>query len=249
MRAVYTLAVVLLFLQACGDDFAEAQRVGTIDAFEAYLEANPQGRHRIEAEAVLETKYLEAAGEAQTLEAYDRYLERFPNGTLRERVLGEREGFLFAWARETGTVEGWDRYLGEYPSASRERVAQAEKLKRVASYVGQLAWTPLVVQPINLARDPSGPKNGFSLTSQVTNNGDRTVSDLRFTVRMLAPSGATIQRKEWPLVAPRWPVPVREESKQPLKPGETRTWEYTTEDPAPGTWEQAAELRPTYIAF
>lgn len=249
MLRLLSPAAILIFLLACADDFAVAQQADTLEAYQNYLDENPSGRHRIEAEALLETKYLEAAHAEGSLEAYDRYLERFPEGALRERVLEEREGFLFGWSRDRGTVEGWDRYLSEYPSASRERLAKAKILRRVASYADQIVVAPLKVEAINLARDPNGPKNGWSLSTQVTNNGDKTVKDLRFTVRMLAPSGSTIASHEWPLVAPRWPVPVREEDKVPMKPGETRPWEYTTEDPAPGKWKQAADLRPTYIAF
>ncbi|MCB9693427.1 MAG: hypothetical protein H6736_16560 [Alphaproteobacteria bacterium] len=249
MARLLSVAALLAFLAACGDDFAAAQKAHTIDAYEAYLKDHPTGRHTLDATAVLETLYLEEARKNGTLEAYDRYLTRFPKGDLHARALEERETFLYEWALSAGTVEGWDRFLGEYPSTSRERKAEAKKLREVATYVQKLQWSPLKMAQINLARDPSGPKNGWELTSEVTNAGDRTVKDLVFTVDLLGPAGTSIAKDDWPLVASVWHLPLPEERKVPMKPGETRTWVWTSEDPAPGKWKQEATIRPTRIAF
>lgn len=243
------LLLALCLLTACGDDFATAQQAGTIEAFETYLEENPSGRHQLAAVAVLETLYLEAAREAGTLEAYDRYLARFPNGDLRTKVLEERESFLFAWAKERGTAEGWSRFLHEYPSADKKRKAEALRLMLVASYAPDLSWTDLVIEPVNLAEDPNGPKNGWGFRTTVTNNGDRTLTDLRFTLDLTSEAGSVIASNEWPVVAKVWPLPIEDEHKVPMKPGDTRVWSWSQEDPAPGRWKQGAKLRPTRITF
>jgi hypothetical protein len=239
----------ILTFTACGDDFAATQADGSLEAYEAYLEANPSGRHTLAATSVLETKYLERAREQKRLEAYDAYLERFPDDTLRDRVLEEREGFLFDWAMERRTEAGWDRFLTEYPKADRKRKDTAKRLRKVDAYAPKLSWTPLVVEPVNLAENPDGPKDGWGFTTSVTNDGPRTITDLRFTLELMSPKNTVITASEWPLVAPVWPLPIEEEHKVPMRPGETRVWRWSSEDPAPGTWKQETRFRPTRIAF
>jgi hypothetical protein len=112
-----------------------------------------------------------------------------------------------------------------------------------------LSWTELVIEPVNLAEDPNGPKNGWGFTSTVTNKGTRLVRDLRFTITLKSPAGADITHAEWPVVAKVWPLPIEDEHKVPMKPGDTRVWSWTSDDPAPGVWKQQATLVPTRIAF
>ncbi|MCB9675557.1 MAG: hypothetical protein H6737_10600 [Alphaproteobacteria bacterium] len=250
MRRILLLcSLSLATLTACGDDFASAQADGSIEAFEKYLADNPKGRFRIQAKAQLETLYLEDARKQGSLEAYDRYLERFPEGDLREKAKAEREQFLFDWAKLESTEAAWEKFLGEYPKADKKRLAEAKRLKAVASYADQLAWTDLVVEPTNLAEDPKGPKDGWGFTMEVTNNGTKTLKDLRFTVEYLGPNpGQVLDSREWPVVAKDWGIPMEEEKKVPMKPGETRTWFWSVGG-LPEIWEQKARVFPSRVAF
>lgn len=243
------MIAALVLLVACGDDFADAQALGTIEAFEAYLEANPNGRYRIEAESQLETLYLDEARANPSLEAYDRYLERWPKGVLRDKAVEEREQYLYEWAKQNGKAAAWDRFLKEYPRANDKRLREAKRRREVAGYVEHLAWTELTIEPANLAEDPDGPKDGFAFSMDVTNNGEKTIKDLRFTIDYLDKLDRTLDSREWPVVAERWPVPMEEEKKVPMKPGETRTWLWTSANPDPKYWANKARVTPSRIAF
>jgi len=249
MKRLLLLTALLLATTACGDDFADAQSVGTIDAFEEYLENNPNGRFRIQALAQLETMYLDQAQKGGGLEMYDRYLERFPEGDMRGKAVTQREKYLFDWALEQGDLEAWDKFLTEYPKPNKKWAKRARRLRDVAAYVDQLSWTDLVIEPVNMAEDPKGPKDGWGFSMQVTNNGTKFISDLRFTIDYLGPKeGQVLKSNEWPVVAKNWGVPMEEEKKLPMKPGQTRTW-FWSDNGIPEIWEQKARVTPTRLVL
>ena len=252
MRSVrFTLPLLLLLstgVVGCGDGFADAQAAGTIEAFEQYLADNPDGRFKLEATAQLETLYLERARKEKTLAAYDAYLERFPEGDIREKVLAEREKFLFEDAKRTATVAAWDQFLTEYPKAKKERLKEAKRLKTVAEYRDQLSWTDLTIEPVNLAENPDGPKDGWGFSMEVTNNGDKTIEDLRFTIEYLTADDNVLDAREWPVVAANWGVPMEEEKKVPMKSGETRTW-FWSAGGLSDKWNNTARVTPTRLTF
>ncbi len=121
-------------------------------------------------------------------------------------------------------------------------------MSKVAAYRDGMKWTDLTIEPVNLAENPDGPKDGWGFTMQVTNQGDKTVTDLRFTLDYLGPEGQVLDSKEWPVVAKKWPLPIEEEKKVPMKPGETRTW-FWSDGGLPEIWEKGARVYPTRISF
>ncbi len=251
MRTARSLLLLLALSTAasgCGDGFADAQAAGTIDAFEQYLKDNPDGRFAMEATAQLETLYLEKARQEKTLDAYDAYLERFPEGDIRDKVLAEREKFLFEDAKRNATVEAWNQFLEEYPKADKKRMREAKRLLAVAEYRDQLSWTDLSIAKVNLAEDPKGPKDGWGFTMEVTNKGDKTIRDLRFTIDYLDDEGHVLDSREWPVVAENWGVPMEEEKKVPMKSGETRTW-FWSAGGLPEKWNETAQVTPTRLYF
>ena len=57
--------------------------------------------------------------------------------------------------------------------------------------------------------------------------GDEVITDMRLKIHYLNEQGASLMAKTWPVVAPTYPVPIEEEKKVPIQPGETRTWWWT----------------------
>lgn len=243
MRSLFLLGL----LAGCSDPFAAANDADTVEAYESYLQQNPNGRFVIQARSRLETLMLEAAAEARSLEAYDTYLERFPEGALRDRARGEREALLFALAKEENTAETWQKYVAEYPKARKERKQFAERMLKVHEYLPNLGLSAPRTQQINLAEDPDGPLNGWSFQVDVENKGKKTLSDVRLTVQYLAAGGGVAGEKEWPLVAEYWMVPAAEEQKAPFRPGQSRTWEWTTGD-VPDRWDRQVRVFVSRIA-
>jgi hypothetical protein len=245
MRLVWIL--VVLSLAGC-DPFPEVRKVDTIEGYEAYIAEHADSTFVSEARARLEVLYLEKARAERTLEAYDAYTSKFPQGVYRKEAYIEREAFMWAWADATNTADAWERYLKEYPSHDARKVKDARRRKECATYLPNLAWTPVAMKKVNLAEDPNGELNGWMFSSDVTNNGPQTITYLQLTLRFKDTSGKTIGDARWPVVSENYGIPVEEEKKIPIKPGETRTWSYTTGDIPPG-WSEQTELVATGILF
>jgi hypothetical protein len=235
-------------LIACGDGFQAAQEADSIEAYEAYLQANPEGRFSLQANSRLESLYLETAAQEKSLEAYDRYLERFPEGALHEKGLNERESFLFAWANEQNTAASWQRFLDEYPKGKKERKQKARRLIKVHEYLEHLDVSEAEMSQVNLAEDPEGPLDGWGFQVMVTNNGPKTIETMHLTIEYLGDEGVVLGQREWGLVAPFWPTPIEEERKVPMKPGDTRPWDWTTGS-MPDGWAKRVRVYPSRIAF
>ena len=153
-------SALLMLLVACGDNFSSVQAEDTIEAYEAFIANNEGSPWLLQANDRLETLYLDKAAKEKSLEAYDGYLTRFPEGKLRPRALSEREGFLFDWAKAEANEAGWRKFLDEYPKADRARRLEAERMVQVHEYLGKVKLSETRAQPVNLAEDPNGPKDG-----------------------------------------------------------------------------------------
>ncbi|NCG20859.1 MAG: hypothetical protein GWP91_17765, partial [Rhodobacterales bacterium] len=229
-----------------GAGWADIHPTDTIAAWEGYLEENPEGRWVMEANSRLESLYLEKAKEEKSLEAYDVYLERFPEGHLREQGLDERESFLFNWANSTNTMESWTQFLEEYPKADKRRKSAAKSMINVHKYLPNLEVGAPMMKQINLAEDPEGPLDGWEFSCEVTNNGEATIESIHLTIQYLSTGGGIVGSKEWPVVAPFWRIPIEEEYKQPIKPGETRIWKWTTGN-MPDSWSRQNRIYASRI--
>ncbi|TVQ89426.1 MAG: hypothetical protein EA397_15315 [Deltaproteobacteria bacterium] len=239
--------ILLLLLIGC-DNFAEVRAADTIEAYEAYLETNPEGRTALEARTRLETLYIERARSERTLEAYDAYRERFPKGSFAKAAYEEREKHLWEWADTKDTPEAWQKYLDQYPSFEATKVRKAKKRKAAAEYRPQLSWTDPVAEQVNLAEDPEGPLNGWKVTSEITNNGDKILKQLTFTLEYLNDEGGRLGEESWPAASTNYGIPVEEFRKKPIKPGESRQWELLTGE-TPKGWSGKMRLKPTSISY
>lgn len=242
IRKLVFAAGVVAALTACGDNFAAVQKEDTIEAYEAFLEANPDSRWTMQANARLEDLYLQKARDEKSLEAYDGYLERFPEGALRQKALGEREEFLFDWAKGEGTQEAYERYLKEYPKGDKKMRKQAERMMAVYAYLPNVTLSEVKITQVNMAEDPKGPLDGWGFAVDVTNNGDKAIEDMRLRIKYLSPEGGALREKEWPVVAKDFGIPMEEEKKVPIQPGETRTW-FWTDGVIPESWMEKKGTR------
>ena len=235
------LLIATLGLAACGDSFVDVQSADTIEAYEEFLTNNPDTRFKMEAEDRLETLYLEKARTDGGLEGYDKYLERFPEGNQIETAHTEREGQLFVICERENTKESWQRWLDEYPKGKPERRKKAKRMLHVHSAGAGIEIGPVEVTQVNLAEDPEGPLDGWSITSEVTNNSKKTFETVVMTVNYLDENGRKISGREWGLAMPYWKVPMPDIYYKPFKPGETRTWEWTTGN-LPEGWARKVTL-------
>jgi len=253
MSVAASLTIALMTLLACGPSFYDVQQKDTIEAYEGFLtEANPADPNYTQATFRLEELVLAKAREMKSLEGYDMYLARYPvdkKPQLRDIALEEREEFLYTWADDNDSAEGWQTFLDEYPKGDKKRKEEARRRLKVAEYLPNLEFGEITITPVNLAEDPEGPMDGFAIACDMVNKGDKIIERLNIEVRFLNDKDYAYYKTRWPWVAARFPVPIEEEFKVPVEPGETRQYYYTTESPEGGTWSKKVELIPVSITF
>jgi tetratricopeptide (TPR) repeat protein len=245
-----TLLALTLFLAACADPFAAAQEQNTIEAYQSFLDQNPNSPFRIQAETRMAELTLEAARSAKTLEAYDAFLTKFPDSALVPKATEERRQFLWEWADREDTVQSWQKYLDEYPSGDRKLKIEARKRLNMAQNKGSIQIGEVRLEQVNLAENPDGPLDGWAFYADVTSNATQPIESLMLRLQMLGEGGEVLASQEWPAVAPHLPgrLPVEEEFKVPMKPGETRTWTWTTGD-LPAGWAKKSSIAAVDIRF
>lgn len=245
---------ILLAGPGCGPSFREAQNADTIEAYENYLsQVKETDPFYYQARVRLEELRLEAAREEGTLEAFDAFLEQYPEGSdsqLRDKAFAERKEYLYRWADEQGTREAWEQFLEDYPRARKKKKVEARRRIHMAENRDAVRVEHFRQQRVNLAEDPEGALDGWGFYADVTNVGDRPIEKLEIGLYLLGPEGEVLKRIDWPVVAKALPgfIPFAEGFDEPMKKGDTRTWEYTTGD-LPEGWSRKARVAPVHIVF
>ena len=244
--------LVMMLAIGCGNPFEDAQKLDTVDAYEKFLTEHPSSPFVTQAEIRVEELMLEKARADQTLESYDAVIKRFPEGKgqLYHKAWEERREVLYKWADETDTPEAWHKYLDEYPSGDKKKKEEARTRIKMSEYTSQIALSPVEAEQINLAAIPDGPLNGWGFYTDVTNNTKKDVSYLNLRLSYMGDDGRVVDTREWPAVARHLPgyMPMPDGFDQPMKPGETRHWEWTTGD-MPAGWNKKVTIKPIEIRF
>jgi len=241
--------VTLAILFGCGSA-SQGPAEDTIPAWEAWLEDNSDGVHAIRGIARLQDMYLDKARASGQPADYDAYLERFPDGVHVRTVKEERRKGMFRKALRSGAAADWEAYLADYPNTPDDHDDIAREGLEAARYAPHVSLSPVRTVKVNLAEDPEGPLNGTAFRTDVTNNGDRTLQAWWLRIFYLDDQGRVVGRKKWPVVetARGFPVPMPPEASVPMKPGETRTWEWATGDLPKGFSGELA-LVPMRVRF
>jgi hypothetical protein len=241
------LALFLALLGGC-DPFADVQEADTIEAYEAYLQNNPNSTNRLQAEGRLATLLLEKARKDGTIESYDAFLARFPKSSLVKDAQKERKELLWARADQEDTVAAWKALVDEFSKpdkegGDRELVKRAKRRLRMATHKADVEISPVEMEMVNLAEDPDGPLNGYGFFADVKNVGTKPITMLKLRIQYLDGSGNPVGEGEWPVVASQLPgnLPMPEGFDKPIAPGETRRWEWTTGD-MPDGWAKKSKL-------
>lgn len=245
-------ALMLAFsLGGCTDAFEDTKKVDTIEAWEAYIATGPSGSRLLNAQDRLEELMIQKAQASKTLADYDAVLKKFPNSKQKKTLQKERTEIHQALAEAENTKEAWDTFVKENPWVDGTVVKSAQNRLAVAAYLPSLAFTEVKVDPVNLANDPAGPKDGWGFSVSVTNNGDKVITQLNLVAQMLDDKGAILRVTPYePLVGAKYSTGqyTPEEIAAPLKPGESRAWSTTTGD-VPEGWAKTAKVVATKIAF
>lgn len=232
------LALALL-LMACAPDFEPVRAADDVASYDAWVRdqgtSGSSGRHAL---ARLDILLKEKARLSKDVAAYDRWLELFPGHADRDEIVAEREKLLFEKAETAGTPEAWKAFLDGCPDAAADRVAEAKLGQDAAAYAPSLDIGAIEVGPINLARDPAGPKNGVVYSATITNKGDKTIDLLRINLVFLDSTGAPMQFVTTTIAAPPGTERIPPEQQQAMGPGDKRMFFYMTGKKFEGSTQQ-----------
>ncbi len=231
-----TIALLLL-LSACADPFGDAQAADTIEAWDKFLTEGATGSEKMRAESRLEQLLVLRAEETKAVVDYDALLKRFPTSRRKKDMEAGRGNAAFAIAEESGTTEAWRTFITENPAADGKLRKRAKAMVDVAAYSAVLIIGEPTVAEVNLANNPSGPKDGWGVTAPITNNGTVALEYASMELVFRDAAGKKLWAVNYPIAAPTGPggMPIEEELTKPLAPGETRTWSYSTGE-VPNGW-------------
>jgi hypothetical protein len=243
--------IVLLFavlLTACeGADLHEAQQLDSPDAYEAFLAKHPQSaeaarlRERIE-----ELRFLRAQREG-TPDALREYLQRHPDGANAEKARAEEDKLSFDVAKREDTPDAYQAYLDSHAAGAFVEPARDAKDRHL--YLPKMTVSNVAAERINMAADPKGELNGWRITAEVTNGGDRTLATVECAVDYLDAAGKVVQSDTWWAVAKDlggFPTPP--EMIPTLKAGESRGFRFGTAE-RPEGFADRFDVRVTGIDF
>jgi hypothetical protein len=255
-------ALVLLATGGCSGkpSFRAVLDKDTIAAYEDWMKtADKTDADYISATVRLEKLRWEKTQADGTIEAYDLFLSQYPpvgdasypegfTPMFRDKAFKDRENVLWTWADVKGDKAAFERYLKEYPNAGKKRKAETHRRIHMLENIDRVSLGPLKQERVNLAENPEGPLDGWGFWVDVTNKGPDPVERINLTIYYLNEQGKSLDRHEWPVVAKRLPgnLPFADGFDKPMKPGETRTWEWTDGD-IPDGWSQKVRVVPTDI--
>lgn len=178
VRRAGAAACVVLVVGGCDDSFQRAREQDTIEGWTAYLATKPTGTDELQAEERLDELMFESAKSSDDAAGWDRYLARFPRGRRSDDARQRRAEASFAVAMSRGTRQDWEWFIQDNPAAKADLLAQATRRVDAFRYADSFHFAG--------TRIDSGP-SGATLTTRVTNGGDRAVEYL--AVALVRPGG------------------------------------------------------------
>lgn len=244
MKHVLWVAALLI---GC-DNFEEVKSQDTIEAYTAYLTENPTSKHAMAAERRIEELTLESAIETATPEAWSTYFQAYPSGQYVERARSTHQSQLYQAAIRNGDEASWLALKSAYPNPGAKILRHMDRALPASRYAPNMAIAPVEITAINISGKADGPKDGKAFVTQVTNEGTKVLEEYWLRVDYLNAAGDSVGHDVWPVVAKKYPGPAREEWKKPMKPGETRLWDWST-DEVPESFAGTVNLTPFLIKF
>lgn len=222
---------LLFWLVGCGGapSFNSVQEADTIEAYEQFLELDPDSIHKGTAEKRLEELLYERAMATNAVADWEKHVTRFPEGSHAQDAGRRLSLARFAEARQANTAEAYQALLAEPEKLDRRTLERVRGALAALEY-GKIAIGASTVKPVNLAENPEGPMDGMGIFLDVTNNGDKTFVYVSITIDLISTTGQILDTQEYPVTSDKWVMPASDLQRTPMAPGETRTWEWTIEN-------------------
>ncbi len=249
MRRLLVPLLLALLLPGCeGMALHDAELKDSPEAYEAFLSEYPDSEAATRLRARIDKLRFLRAKSAKTSEGMREYISLHPEGKHIDEARKLEDELSFAEAAVLHTPEAYQAYLDSHPDGIW--VEKARWSGEQLTYLPKIAIGPLQVEPINMARDPEGPLNGYGVRAELVNNGERTLRVVEMAVEYLNGRGEPVKTDRWWAVAPDlggFPTPP--EMKPPLRPGGTRTFDWSTAE-KPSSWADGRfAIKVTKVEF
>jgi hypothetical protein len=245
MRLLLAL-LTCLFLFGCeGAALHEAETQDTPEAYEAFLQEHPGSAQADRLRDRIEALRFGAAQESGTSEALRGFLAVHPDGKKADEASRLEDDLAFAEAGRTGESAALAAYLDAHPDGAHvdEARATAEKL----DYLPAMEARDVKWERINMAGDPKGELNGWAVTAEIHNGGDRTLDLVECAIDYLDATGTAVQTDTWWAVAKELSgFPVPPSARKPLPKNQSRDFRFSTAEKPAGFADQFA-VRVTSI--
>ncbi len=250
-RIASVLALLLLSLSLLGCEanaLRDAELMDNPDGYESFLAKYPDSPEapRIR-ERIDELRFLHAKG-AKSSQAMRDYLTHHPDGAHVDEARKLEDEIAYREAAHEHTPDAYVGYLDSHPDGGF--VEEARFAHDQLTYLPKLDIGEITVEPINMARDPKGPMNGYEVTADVTNGGHRSLRTVEMAIDYLSSDGKAVKSDKWWAVAPDlggFPTPP--EMKPTLHPKQSRQFKWTTAEVPDGAAAGKFGLRVTKVGF
>ena len=236
-RWISTATFVFIFalaLSACNGEsaaYTEACSANTSEAYQAYIDAYPEGMHIADVRHRQDIVDYKAAEEANTAAAFEEYLEKHPEGDSADEARAEAKALAWEEAEKANTVEAMVAYKEKYGQGAAGIMVQ-KRLDALRYATTSVKIEEVELERINMARDKKADPNGYAVRAKVTNAGEQTCKVMKARVAFLDAEGNIVDVRIEYVATPSHPLglPLPDEIKQPLAPGKDRAFEYTIGD-------------------
>lgn len=249
IRLSLLVLIASLFMLGCAEQKAlsAAQTNGSPEAYEAFLEQHPNSVHAQILRQQIEDLRYHAAKDGAGPEAWRAYLAHHPEGKHIKEATRYEDEASFEQADAARTKEGYQAYLDSHPTGKKVRRARAEMDE--LDYQDQVSVENLRVEAVNLANDPKGDMNGWGLYADVTNNGQRILTEVELLLEFTDDAGKVLGTRTWWVVAEQLlGIPTPPRIIPPLRAEQSREFQFTTGE-APEGWKDSFTLKVTNLRF
>jgi len=248
-RTLLLIALMMLPLLGCeGNALYDAELQDSPEGYETFLAKYPDSAEAARIRTRIDELRFTRAKVAKSSQSMRDYLGHHPDGAFVDEARKLEDEIAYRESAHDHTPEAYVLYLDSHPDGAF--VGEARFSHDQLTYLPKIAIGELLVEPINMARDPKGPLNGWEIHSDVTNGGDRPLRTVEVAIDYLSPNGNAVKSDKWWAVAPDlggFPTPP--EMKPILQPGDSRTFQWTTAEVPDGASAASFGLRITKVTF
>lgn len=248
-RTLLLILLMMVPLLGCeGNALHDAELMDSPESYESFLAKYPESAEAPRLRTRIDELRFSRAKADKSSQAMRDYLTHHPDGTFVDEARKLEDEIAHREAAHAHTPEAYVAYLDSHPDGTF--VEEARFAHDQLTYLPKITIADQRVEPINMARDPKGPLNGWEIFAEVVNGGDRSLRTVEMAIDYLSPNGSPVKSDKWWAVAPDlggFPTPP--EMKPTLHPGQSRTFRWTTAEVPDGAQSASFALRVTKVTF